>query len=145
MKSFDSSPQLHLFRKQTNKKQTNKTTTKTTQNKTPIHRKTVRLFPKPLFELLLECCQFETYEQNSMKSQAKFIHFRSPKTFENVVCETASILSRPQCVTCIIRHDIITMYSTIELQSLRTHTISNKPKDSIYRAGGLGMYPDKKS
>ena len=54
-------------------------------------------------------------------------------------------LSRPQCVKCIIRHDIITMYSTIELPSLRTHPISNKSKDSIYRAGELGVYPGKKS
>ena len=50
---------------------------------------------KPLSEPMLEFCKLDPCEQTSVKS--KFIYFQE-NAFEIVVCETAAILSRPQCV-----------------------------------------------
>ena len=51
---------------------------------------------KPLFEPLLEYCQFEPQEQTSVKFESKYI-FIQENACENVVCEKAAILSWPQC------------------------------------------------
>ena len=51
---------------------------------------------KPLSEPMLEYCEFDPWEQTSMKLQSKFIHFHSRKS--KIVWKIAAILSRPQCV-----------------------------------------------
>ena len=46
--------------------------------------------------------KLDPWEQISVKFQSQLKHFHLENALENVVCEMASILSRPQCVnTCI--------------------------------------------
>ena len=52
---------------------------------------------KPLSQPMLEYCQSDPQEQTSMKFQSEFKHFQE-NVLQNVVCEMASILSRPQSV-----------------------------------------------
>ena len=53
---------------------------------------------KPLSESMLPYCQLDPTEHISMEFYSKFKSFRSRKTLENVVCDMAAILSRPQWV-----------------------------------------------
>ena len=54
-----------------------------------------RLFgAKPLSEPMLEYCQFDPWQQASMKFQQKFNTFIHVNAYENIVCEMAAILSR---------------------------------------------------
>ena len=53
---------------------------------------------KPLSEPMLEYCQLDHWEQTSVKFKSQFNQFVGEIAFENVVCEVAAILSRPQCV-----------------------------------------------
>ena len=53
---------------------------------------------KPLSETMLDYCYLNPYEQTSVKFQSEFKHFIHENALENVVCEIASILSRPQCI-----------------------------------------------
>ena len=50
---------------------------------------------KPLSEPMLDYCQFEPLEQTSVKFKSEFNIFIQENVLENVVCEMASILSRP--------------------------------------------------
>ena len=64
-----------------------------------------RLFgPKLLYEPILEYCLIYHWEQTSVKSYTKFMHFHSRKNIRNVVWKMAAILSRPQCVKLIGLH-----------------------------------------
>ena len=53
---------------------------------------------KPQSEPVLEYCEFDLWEQTSVKSLSKLIHFVEENSFENVVCEMSAILPRLQYV-----------------------------------------------
>ena len=53
---------------------------------------------KPLSEPMLDYCQLDPCEHISMKIYQNTAIFIEENARENVVCEMASILSRPQCV-----------------------------------------------
>ena len=53
---------------------------------------------KPLSEPMLDYCQLDPCEHTSMKIYQNTAIFIEENARENVVCEMASILSRPQCV-----------------------------------------------
>ena len=53
---------------------------------------------KPLSESMLEYCQLHPWEQTSVKFNRNWNIFIQENALENIVCEMASILSRPQCV-----------------------------------------------
>ena len=53
-----------------------------------------RLFgAMPLSEPMLEFCELDPWEQISVKSYSKFIHFHSQNVFENVVSEMAAVVA----------------------------------------------------
>ena len=56
---------------------------------------------KPFPEAMLTYCQFDLWEQISMKFGSKYKTFHQEKAFENV-CKTATILPRHQCVNVTI-------------------------------------------
>ena len=53
---------------------------------------------KPVSEPMLEYCWFDHWEQTSMKSLSKLIHFCSRKCICKCRLENGGHLSRPQCV-----------------------------------------------
>ena len=57
---------------------------------------------KPLSEPVLDYCQLEPCQHISVKFQLKYNNFHWRKRIWNVVCETASMLARPQCVNNIL-------------------------------------------
>ena len=50
---------------------------------------------KPFSEPMLEYCQLDPWEQNSVKSYKKINFLNRENAFENVVWKKAAILSRP--------------------------------------------------
>ena len=53
---------------------------------------------RPLSEPMFDYCQLDPWEHISMKINQNTAIFIEENTRETVVCEMASILSRPQCV-----------------------------------------------
>ena len=76
--------------------------------------------------------------QISVKSYAKFAHFIQENAFENVICETAAILSRPQCgqvPVCRRNSNLVISYKgnsvTNQTQLQITNDVSNFPDLSV--------------
>ena len=57
---------------------------------------------KPISEPMLESCWWDPWEQNQRNFNSNWNIFIQENAFENIICEMASILSRPQCVNVLI-------------------------------------------
>ena len=63
----------------------------------------IGLCDKPLSKPMLEYCSLNPWEQVSVKCWSEFKIIFHDNALENVACEMASILSRPQCVNMCCR------------------------------------------
>ena len=69
---------------------------------------------EPFSEPMLEYCSFGPQEQTLNKHLSQFTFFHE-NAFENVVCEMAAILARPQCV------NISTMNLGVKMSNIVRH------------------------
>ena len=65
---------------------------------------------KPLSEPMLDYCQLDPCEHISVKSNQNTTIFIEENARENVVCEMAFILSRPQCVKPFPGRPLVKLY-----------------------------------
>ena len=66
-----------------------------------VRKQTISVFNNGLLslsEIMLDFCSFDSWEQVSVNSYSKIMHFIEENSLENVVWKTAAILCRPQCV-----------------------------------------------
>ena len=84
-----------------------------------------RLFgAKPLSEPVLEYCEFDPWEQTSVKFYSKFKNFIEENAFENVVCKMAAILFRGRWVTAVETPNYRCPWQSTERVSQGGHIIS---------------------